>query len=77
MTITDWRANKLADVLAKHAARSRLPPAATIAAARAAMHATRLAAAQLGAVTYAANHSPTTHTKPDGTTVNALSLIHI
>ena len=52
----DWRANRLADALAKQAAAKGQPPSSVIRLLTSAMHASRHAAKLLGQVTFAANN---------------------
>ena len=67
MSLTDWRANKLADLLAKHGASAAAPPSDAVRNLRRAEVAVKEACAQLGAVTWAANHHRVTVVRPDGT----------
>ena len=65
-TVLDWRANRLADALAKAAAGTRRRPQPQIEVLRSAEEAVRHAAALLGAVTHAANHCKVQATAPNG-----------
>ena len=70
LTTVDWRANRLADALAKAAARRRLPyrgiDSLLAVAAKAARHAARL----LGRVTHSANNHTVMEIGPDGVLVS-------
>ena len=69
MSVVDWRANGLADGLAKQAATSRQAPMAITRLLASGRAATRHAAALLGWVTHSANNLVVTSTLPDGSTV--------
>ena len=66
LTTLDWRANRLADALAKAAARRRIAGANTDATLAVAAKAVRHAARLLGRVTFAANNHVVTEVGPDG-----------
>ena len=68
----DWRANRLADAVAKAAARVNAAPGTVIDLIRDARSALAHAAAVLGAVTHAANHHPVSTTRPDGSVSTTL-----
>ena len=72
MTTLDWRANRLADGLAKLAAASNRAPKQLIRLLKSATHACRHAAALLGVVTFTANRCPVTVRREDGTTSTVL-----
>jgi hypothetical protein len=67
LTGIDWRANRLADVLAKQAARTMQAPKAIIRLLESGRSAVRHAAALLGVVTHTANHHRVAVQRPDGT----------
>jgi len=64
---TDWRANRLADILAKAAAGIDRTPIETQRVMRLALQATEYAAATLGMVTHASNNARMSKLRPDGT----------
>ena len=63
-----WRANRLADALAKREAQAHRLPTSVTKWVREAACLARHASTLLGVVTSAANHHLLTHTRPDGTT---------
>ena len=65
---TDWRANRLADALAKSVAKEHAIPLNVQELLIAGSIATQHACALLGVVTYAANHKEVIATRKDGTT---------
>jgi hypothetical protein len=69
VSYVDWRANRLADVVARSAAIRGAPRQAVIRCVRDATDALRLEAAALGAVTRAANNHSVNVVTADGTTV--------
>ena len=69
VTARDWRANRLVDGLAKHAASQGAAPQSTVDLINSAEFLARHAAAQLAVATYNANNHFTTKVKPDGTVV--------
>ena len=69
VSVVDWRANRLADALAKQAAVQRKAPMAITRLLNSGRAATRHAAALLGWVTHSANNCIITCTLPDGTMV--------
>ena len=69
VTPLEWRANRLADAVAKQTARHSAVPRTFIRALDVASRAVRIEAAALGAVTHAANHVATTTTTASGATV--------
>ena len=66
ITLVDWRANSLADALAKHAALQHRVPAKVTKTIDAAAETLEFYAARLGAVTSAANHYKVATVLPDG-----------
>ena len=68
VSVVDWRANNLADHLARMAAEEFAPPKATIRLAKDAIEMVKCAAAKLGLVTWAANNHDTLQLQADGTT---------
>ena len=72
LTMLDWRANRLVDILAKHAAAVRQPPVAVERILRWAQAAVRHHAMLLGRVTHAANHFEVADTTADGDTVKRI-----
>jgi len=68
ITATDWRANRLADGLAKAAARSARVPLRILQAVKDAAAAAEYAAALVGAACFAANNHVQELVLPDGTT---------
>ena len=67
LTAVEWRANRLADALAKQAALTRKAPVAVIQTLKSARAAVRHSAALLGQVTHAANNHRVVGWRPDGT----------
>ena len=67
LSTVDWRANRLVDALAKHAAAQRQAPMAIRRLLVSGRAAVRHAAALLGQVTHAATHCMMECTMPDGT----------
>jgi len=63
---TDWRANRLVDILAKAAAAKDRTPVEVQRLMRTALEATEYAAATLGMVTFAANNAKVSKQRPDG-----------
>ena len=72
VSIIDWRANNLADHLARQAAEANAPPKRTMQLVKHATDMVKCAAAKLGLVTWAANNHTTAVTQPDGTTKNVV-----
>ena len=72
LTMLDWRANRLEDVLAKRAAAVRAPPVAVARILRWAQAAVRHHAMLLARVTHAANHCEILETMPDGSVVKRI-----
>ncbi len=68
MTAVDWRANRLVDALAKHAAQQHRVQGAVTKKLDVAAEAVEFYAARLGAITFAANHYKVATVLPDGTT---------
>jgi hypothetical protein len=66
----DWRANRLADALAKQAAAGMQPPRAVSRLLTSAMHAARHAAKLLGRVTFAANNHKVQIVGEDGHSIS-------
>ena len=56
LTHIDWRANRLADALAKRAASDGAPPTAVLRLLKSAQAAVEFSAKLLGRITFAANH---------------------
>ena len=67
LTAVEWRANRLADALAKQAALTRKAPVAVIQTLKSARAVVRHSAALLGQVTHAANNHRVVGWRPDGT----------
>ena len=68
VSIVDWRANNLADHLARMAAEENAPPKSTVRLVKDAFDMVKCAAAKLGLVTWAANNHEVTELQADGTT---------
>ncbi len=67
-TVVDWRANRLADMVAKLTADGASPPKRTVQVALSGLKASRHAAAKLGLVTFAANNHEVVETDAQGKT---------
>ena len=67
VTQTEWRANRLADAVAKAAAAAAAPATAVTTEVGQAMRLLMLEAAVVGATTHAANHHPVVRAMVDGT----------
>ena len=67
VTATDWRANRLVDGLAKHAAAQGAAPKSSTALIESAESLVKHAAAQLAVATFNANNHQVPKVKPDGT----------
>jgi hypothetical protein len=72
VTAIDWRANNLADHLARQAAEVNAPPRKTIRLVKDAVEMVKCAAAKLGLVTWAANNCSVLEVQPDGSTRNVV-----
>ena len=72
VTLLDWRANRLADAIAKRCAFAAAAPRADVARVEAASRAAATVAATLGVVTRAANRFPESRTTASGNVVQLL-----
>ena len=72
VSIIDWRANTLADHLARNAAESSAPPKRTVRLVKDAVEMVKCAAAKLGMITWAANNHEVVEIQQDGSTKKVL-----